>query len=268
MYIQELRTLRPVLSPREVVKLVVARCSLSRHVLQWQTSAERGPTRLVNLDQLLAYAGDYESDCRASREAATLSGFLLWMKELADAELDHLPGGGADAVQVMTHRAAKGLEWPVVILVDLAGDVRNSLWDSVRAESRGLRCADSAQGAHVEALAVALRPIIEGAPGQRRPAIDLNALAAAAHLKLCGALTFSPREQNPRIAKHCTNSGAKAMQCFVDVAQTLCTGLDRQIGEIDIYRQPRQVADKEVDGGPALECKAGFPADERQQLDQ
>ena len=58
------------------------------------------------------------------------------------------------------------------------------------------------------------------------------------------------------------------MQCFFDVAQTLCTTLDRQIGEIDVHRQPRQVADEEVDRGPTHEGEAGFPADERQQLDQ
>ena len=33
-----------------------------------------------------------------------------------------------DAVRVMTHHAAKGLEWPVVILTDLDKSVRNRLW--------------------------------------------------------------------------------------------------------------------------------------------
>ncbi len=134
--LQELRGQRPVLSPREAVELVVERCRLVRQVLQWQTSAERGRMRLANLDRLLEYAGEYEEDCRTSHEAATLSGFLLWMQELERAELDYLPQGSTDAVQIMTHHAAKGLEWPVVVLVDLAGKVMDSIWDSVRAESR------------------------------------------------------------------------------------------------------------------------------------
>jgi ATP-dependent helicase/nuclease subunit A len=134
--LQALRAQRPVLSPREAVELVIVRCGLSRHVLQWQSSAERGRMRLANLNRLLEYAAEYEEDCRTSREAATLSGFLLWMQELERAELDHLPQGGGDAVQIMTHHAAKGLEWPVVVLVDLAGKVLDSMWDSVRAESR------------------------------------------------------------------------------------------------------------------------------------
>jgi ATP-dependent exoDNAse (exonuclease V) beta subunit len=134
--LQALRAERPVLSPREAVELVFARCRLTRQVLQWQTSVERGRRRLANLDRLLGYADEYEEDCRTNREAATLSGFLLWMQELEQAKLDHLPQGRDNAVQIMTHHGAKGLEWPVVILVDLSGKVLDSIWDSVRAESR------------------------------------------------------------------------------------------------------------------------------------
>ena len=39
-----------------------------------------------------------------------------------------------DAVKVMTHHAAKGLEWPVVILTDLAKDIKDRLW-SISAQS-------------------------------------------------------------------------------------------------------------------------------------
>ncbi len=35
---------------------------------------------------------------------------------------------------MMTHHAAKGLEWPVVVLCDLASDLRDRLWD-VQTES-------------------------------------------------------------------------------------------------------------------------------------
>lgn len=54
----------------------------------------------------------------------------------------------------------------------------------------------------------------------------------------------------------------------IGVAQTISAILDQQIGEIDVHRQSRQVTDKEVDRCPALECEAGFQADELQQLDQ
>ena len=135
--LQALRGRRPVLSPREAVELVITGCGLSRRVLQWQTSVERGRMRLANLDQLLTYAAEYEEECRDSREAATLSGFLLWLQELQRRGDDILPQSTGDAVQVMTHHAAKGLEWPIVILVDLAAEVKDATWNSVCAESRG-----------------------------------------------------------------------------------------------------------------------------------
>jgi ATP-dependent exoDNAse (exonuclease V) beta subunit len=133
--IKTLRAQRLHLSPQEAVQLVLTRCHLGRCVLQWQQSPERARLRLVNLDRLTELAAEYEEACRSTREAATLSGLLLWLSELADEGADTMPQPAVDAVQVMTHHGAKGLEWPVVILVDLAGNVKDSIWDSVRAES-------------------------------------------------------------------------------------------------------------------------------------
>jgi ATP-dependent exoDNAse (exonuclease V) beta subunit len=133
--IKILREQRSQLSPREAVHLVLARCHLGRCVLQWQQSPERARLRLANLDRLGELAGEYEDACRSTREAATLSGFLLWLEDLADAEEDTMPQPAIDAVQVMTHHAAKGLEWPAVVLGDLASDVKDSIWHAVRAES-------------------------------------------------------------------------------------------------------------------------------------
>lgn len=133
--IQALREQRSQLSPQEAVHLLVARCDLIRHVLQWQQSPERARLRLANLERLTTLAADYEDECRSTREAATLSGFLLWLEDLAATKTDTMPQPAINAVQVMTHHAAKGLEWPVVVLMDLAGEVKDSIWDAVRADS-------------------------------------------------------------------------------------------------------------------------------------
>jgi ATP-dependent exoDNAse (exonuclease V) beta subunit len=133
--IKLLRQQRTLLSPAEAIQLLVSRCELIRYVLQWQISPARARLRLANLERLVELASDYEDECRSTREAATLSGFLLWLSALKDAKDDTLPQPAVDAVQVMTHHAAKGLEWPVVVLVDLAGKVKDSLWNSVRAEA-------------------------------------------------------------------------------------------------------------------------------------
>jgi ATP-dependent helicase/nuclease subunit A len=135
--IQRLREQRSQLSPAEAVHLVLAHCQLARCVLQWNSSPERARLRLANLDRLAELSAEYEDACRSTDEAATLSGFLLWLQDLAGAEGDTMPQPAIDAVQVMTHHKAKGLEWPVVVLLDLASDVKDSLWDTVRAESGG-----------------------------------------------------------------------------------------------------------------------------------
>ncbi len=133
--IQSLREQRTQLSPQEAVQLLIANCGLTRCVLQWQQSAERARLRLANLERLTELAAEYEDECRSTREAATLSGFLLWLNALAEEEADVMPQPAIDAVQVMTHHGAKGLEWPVVVLVDLASNVKDSIWNAVRAES-------------------------------------------------------------------------------------------------------------------------------------
>ena len=63
-----------------------------------------------------------------------MSGLILWFGDQAQQKLDLLAEPPVDAVKVMTHHAAKGLEWPIVILLDLEKDIRDRLW-SVSARS-------------------------------------------------------------------------------------------------------------------------------------
>jgi ATP-dependent exoDNAse (exonuclease V) beta subunit len=135
--LETLRSLRDqaaVLTPREAVELVVARCGLARRVVQWQQGADRARVRLANLDRVIGLAQQYEDECLSGRDAASLSGLLLWLQDLQANELDTKALPAVDAVQVMTHHGAKGLEWPVVVLCDLASDVRDRLW-GVQTES-------------------------------------------------------------------------------------------------------------------------------------
>jgi ATP-dependent helicase/nuclease subunit A len=135
--LETLRTLREqavVLTPKEAVELVIARCGLARRVVQWQRGVDRARVRLANLDRLIGLVQQYEDECLSARDPASISGLLLWLQDLAANELDTKQLPAVDAVQVMTHHAAKGLEWPVVVLCDLASDVRDRLW-GIQAES-------------------------------------------------------------------------------------------------------------------------------------
>ncbi|MCV2356552.1 UvrD-helicase domain-containing protein [Paucibacter sp. B2R-40] len=133
----QLRELALVLTPREVVELILQRCQIARLVLQWQQQSDIARQRLANLDQLLGLTSQYEDECRSSHGVATISGLLLWLLDKQSQLQDACAQPGVDAVHILTHHRAKGLEWPVVILCDLNADVRDRLWNSVQASTLG-----------------------------------------------------------------------------------------------------------------------------------
>jgi ATP-dependent helicase/nuclease subunit A len=131
-----LREDMPVMAPAEALETVIAECQLPGVVLRWNGSADVGRVRLANLDAVIAMARQYESVCSGAKHAASVSGLLLWLGEQAIGEGDSLALPAIDAVQVMTHHKAKGLEWPIVVMMDIQGDVKDGLWNSLRAGSR------------------------------------------------------------------------------------------------------------------------------------
>lgn len=131
----KMRAELPLLAPREALQQVTTRCDLPSRVLRWRQDAAVARTRLANLEALLELAKQYEDICRSAQHAASISGLILWLGETADAEQDALAQPAIDAVKVMTHHAAKGLEWPVVILTDLSANLKDRLW-GISAASR------------------------------------------------------------------------------------------------------------------------------------
>ena len=129
-----LRAALPVLVPREALATVIAACSLPEKVVRWTPDPDRVRVRLANLEALIKLAEQYEDLCRSGQHAASISGLILWLGEIAQQQQDLLAEPAIDAVKVMTHHAAKGLEWPVVILTDLAKDIKDRLW-SISAQS-------------------------------------------------------------------------------------------------------------------------------------
>lgn len=129
-----LRAQAPLLSPAAAMELVMTQCDLAGRVLRWRRDELVARVRLANLDAVLGLARSYEEACLARREPGTVSGLILWLGEQAQGELDLLAEPPVHAVKVMTHHAAKGLEWPIVILLDLEKDIQGRLW-SVGARS-------------------------------------------------------------------------------------------------------------------------------------
>jgi ATP-dependent exoDNAse (exonuclease V) beta subunit len=123
-----LRSEMPILSPLEAMQTVVAHGHLSAIVLRWSRSEEEARTRLSNLEAMLSMAREYEESSRTANQHASVSGLILWLNEKSTNGEDILASPAIDAVQVMTHHRAKGLEWPVVILTGLEKAVRDRLW--------------------------------------------------------------------------------------------------------------------------------------------
>jgi len=135
----KLAGLRPELllaAPREALQLVIIRCGLVSRVLRWSCDAAAGRSRVANLDRLLELAQEYEDVCRSRRRVGTVADLLRWLEEQAADGEDEIAVPALDAVTVLTHHGAKGLEWPVVVLTDLTDDIRNRLW-SITTVSEG-----------------------------------------------------------------------------------------------------------------------------------
>lgn len=116
------------LSPVETLRLAIHSIDLPRVVLRWQSDAQSASRRLANVDALLELAKSYEDECRVIQRQASVSGLLLWLKQLQRDGKDQCALPDIDAVRILTHHAAKGLEWPVVIALQLNKDIRSRLW--------------------------------------------------------------------------------------------------------------------------------------------
>lgn len=134
-----LEALRPklaALTPKEALRLAKAESHVARVASQWSSSPLQARTRIANVEALVELATAYEDECEAAKRPATVSGLLRWLEALAEAQDDDRAAVADDAVSVMTHHGAKGLEWPVVILSSLGTEARSALWE-VRARTEG-----------------------------------------------------------------------------------------------------------------------------------
>jgi ATP-dependent helicase/nuclease subunit A len=119
------------LTPSEAVAYSINVSDLRRIVTAWGPNQWKVRQRLQNLDALSAFAREYEAHCRTQRRSATIAGLIVWLNELGAADLDSQPGDPkSNAVHVLTHHGAKGLEWPVIIATDLNSNLKTRLWGS------------------------------------------------------------------------------------------------------------------------------------------
>lgn len=127
--IAPLREKTRMLTPSELLDAVLVHGDISGIASQW--GCDRADTRRANLEALRGLVATYESECLSSGNAASHAGFLIWCGSLASNAQDMCAfDESTDAVQVMTWHGSKGLEWPVVICLDLDKEPRPRIWNS------------------------------------------------------------------------------------------------------------------------------------------
>lgn len=126
--LKEQRPRLPFLTPVEALRTALDAANVRETVYRWGPTEQRSQHRLNNLAALLGHAEEYMNQCTAQHEPATGAGLVLWLYQLSEAEEDTQATGAAqDAIQLVTHHGAKGLEWPIVIAMDLTAELKSRL---------------------------------------------------------------------------------------------------------------------------------------------
>jgi ATP-dependent helicase/nuclease subunit A len=110
------------LTPVEALQSAIAAAKIDQLVRRWGRPGER----LANLDALVKAGRQYEDSCRASRGAATAGGLVAYFAKGIKDGGERPAFEGDDSVRVLTYHKAKGLEWPMVILLDLQEETKGS----------------------------------------------------------------------------------------------------------------------------------------------
>ncbi len=127
-YLRRLHELRPRtadLSASEILSLLLDELDIYRVVAHLGNEEQR----LDNLDRLRGYALEYESACHRLHAAASLGGFLLWLKSLGNRGSDMQGAGESDdSVKVLTYHRSKGLEYPITVCHSLGDNLKEQIW--------------------------------------------------------------------------------------------------------------------------------------------
>lgn len=118
----------PLLSPKEALMLAIQAADIQQIVVSWSENKRLTEHRLANLAKLCDFVDDYEDHCKSHHLAGTVTGFVLWLRELEQRLDDDQAPNPGNAVNITTYHGSKGLEWPVVICVNLEASTKFSLY--------------------------------------------------------------------------------------------------------------------------------------------
>ena len=117
------------LTPVETFRLALTKADVFTTVTRWGPTEARARLRIANLNRLVEISEEYVAECELESEPATVAGLVFYFERIAKQGTDmQAPGGEDDSVQILTHHRAKGLEWPIVILLDLDAKLKSRIW--------------------------------------------------------------------------------------------------------------------------------------------
>lgn len=105
----------PSLSPENLVMTAI---ELSE-AREFAKRAKVPRLALANLERIIHLARAYTAETSRFGRPVTAFGFLSYLDDLAEISEDKIQPVAANAVQILTYHAAKGLEWPFVVLYEL-----------------------------------------------------------------------------------------------------------------------------------------------------
>jgi ATP-dependent helicase/nuclease subunit A len=115
-----------------IICLIFSGLDFNSVVMRWGDGAQRH----ANLQQVVTYSTEFEDYCLKLALLPNVHGFLSWFDELSENGSDQRGLVTNEfSVNVHTYHAAKGLEWPVVMLCDL-DDERDPDVFSVRVNAK------------------------------------------------------------------------------------------------------------------------------------
>ncbi|MBJ6125391.1 UvrD-helicase domain-containing protein [Microvirga splendida] len=110
--LKDIRDRQLQLTPSEILDEILIAARVAEHACRWGKTIER----LDCLEKLRSLARKYETKCRSTGLPATLAGLAT---SIEDGKAMRPSSRNPNAVNVLTYHKGKGLEWPVVICLDL-----------------------------------------------------------------------------------------------------------------------------------------------------
>lgn len=102
-------------TPYELLTKIVGILEIEEYLRSFQNYTQR----LENINSLFTLCRKFENSTSNTQSPCTTIGFVSELETLIDSEDERDGRQSNDAISIMTYHRSKGLEWPIVLLMDL-----------------------------------------------------------------------------------------------------------------------------------------------------